>query len=96
MKVLLEAGVDINLHYPLAHRHLQKQQYPTPFRRHTQHLLTPAADPYPKNDSGELPLHAAAEIVPVPAVALPLANGADINALELGRWYSHGSTGTIH
>ena len=81
------------LHYPLAHSHVQNSN-PTPFRD-TQHLLAPEADSSLKDDGGDLPLHAAARIVHVPAVALLLANGADANTLELGWRYSHGCTGTI-
>ena len=61
----------------------------------TQHLLTPEVDPSLKDDGGDLPLHAAARIVHVPAVALLLVNGADVSALKLGRRNSHGCTGTI-
>lgn len=81
VRVLLEAGVDVNCPLPPS-SHPPAEAADQGQSEVTQDLLAEGAAPSLMDDSGDLPLHAAARDVHMPTVALLLESGADVNALN--------------
>lgn len=89
MRILLDAGVDINSPSPSS-SHLPAVAAGQGQSEATQDLLAEGATSSLMDDSGDLPLHAAARHAQMHAVALLLESGADVNAMN-----SNGETAMV-